>query len=41
MAKLHRAAEPDVLKPLIERGRLTPESVAYDPFKDFAPIRAF
>lgn len=26
MAKLHRAAEPDVLKPLIERARLTPES---------------
>ena len=26
MAKLHRAAEPDVLKPLLERARLTPES---------------
>lgn len=26
MAKLHRASEPDVLKPLIERARLTPES---------------
>lgn len=26
MAKLHRANEPDVLKPLIERARLTPES---------------
>jgi RHH-type proline utilization regulon transcriptional repressor/proline dehydrogenase/delta 1-pyrroline-5-carboxylate dehydrogenase len=26
MAKLHRAGEPDVLKPLIERARLIPES---------------
>ncbi|MET0309855.1 MAG: L-glutamate gamma-semialdehyde dehydrogenase [Sphingomonas sp.] len=26
MAKLHRASEPDVLKPLIERARLIPES---------------
>lgn len=26
MAKLHRAAEPDVLKPLLERARLTPDS---------------
>jgi RHH-type proline utilization regulon transcriptional repressor/proline dehydrogenase/delta 1-pyrroline-5-carboxylate dehydrogenase len=26
MAKLHRASEPDVLKPLLERARLTPES---------------
>ena len=26
MAKLHRAGEPDVLKPLIERSRLIPES---------------
>lgn len=26
MTKLHRASEPDVLKPLIERTRLTPES---------------
>ncbi|WP_375392446.1 bifunctional proline dehydrogenase/L-glutamate gamma-semialdehyde dehydrogenase PutA, partial [uncultured Sphingomonas sp.] len=26
MAALHRAAEPDVLKPLLERARLTPES---------------
>jgi RHH-type proline utilization regulon transcriptional repressor/proline dehydrogenase/delta 1-pyrroline-5-carboxylate dehydrogenase len=28
MAKLHRASEPDVLKPLIERARLIPESRA-------------
>src|SRR6478672_7678308 len=26
MKALHRAAEPDVLKPLLERARLTPES---------------
>ncbi|WP_313535552.1 L-glutamate gamma-semialdehyde dehydrogenase [Sphingomonas sp.] len=26
MAKLHRAAEPDVLKPLLDRARLTPDS---------------
>ena len=26
MAKLHRASEPDVLKPLLERARLTPDS---------------
>ena len=26
MAALHRAPEPDVLKPLLERARLTPES---------------